>query len=106
MTEFVEFLIWMGIGTSGGLVIAVIFYLIGRHLHTRDDRKEAKKGGTYPAGESAHPLGACSPNLVEGAFGELRPYAVLRSSPDRQGVKLLLQGSRLLSPRRMECLAD
>jgi hypothetical protein len=44
MTEFVEFLIWMGIGTSGGLVIAVIFYLITRYLNARDDRKEAKTG--------------------------------------------------------------
>jgi hypothetical protein len=45
MAEFVEFLIWLGIGTSGGLVIAVIFYLIVRYLNTRDERKEAKKGG-------------------------------------------------------------
>jgi hypothetical protein len=50
MTEFVESLIWMGIGTSGGLVIAVIFYLISRHLNTRDDRKEAKKGGHLSGG--------------------------------------------------------
>jgi hypothetical protein len=35
----------MGIGTSGGLVIAVIFYLITRYLNARDDRKEAKTGG-------------------------------------------------------------
>jgi hypothetical protein len=45
MTEFVESLAWLGIGTSGGLVFAVIFYLIARYLDTRDDRKEAKKGG-------------------------------------------------------------
>ena len=45
MAEFVGFLIWLGIGTSGGLVIAVIFYLIARYLNTRDERKEAKKGG-------------------------------------------------------------
>ena len=43
MTEFVESLIWMGIGASGGLVIAVIFYLIARYLNARDDRKEAKR---------------------------------------------------------------
>ena len=45
MTGFVEPLTWLGIGTSGGLVFAVIFYLIARYLDTRDDRKEAKKGG-------------------------------------------------------------
>jgi hypothetical protein len=45
MTGFVEALIWLGIGTSGGLVFAVIFFLIARYLNTSDDRKEAKKGG-------------------------------------------------------------
>ncbi len=45
MAEFVEFLIWLGIGTSGGLIFAVIFYLIARYLNARDARKEAKKGG-------------------------------------------------------------
>ncbi len=65
MTEFVEGLIWLGIGTSGGLVFAVIFYLIARYLNTRDDRKEAKRAGTTPAGESAHPLEAYSPNVGE-----------------------------------------
>ena len=45
MTEFVEFLIWMGIGTSGGLVIALVFYLVARFLNARDDKKEAKRGG-------------------------------------------------------------
>ena len=44
MKEFIEFLIWLGIGTSGGLIIAVIFYLIARYLNARDDRKEAKTG--------------------------------------------------------------
>ena len=71
MAKFVEALIWLGIGTSGGLVFAVIFYLIARYLNTRDDRKEAKKAGTTPAGKSAHPLGAYSPECVEGVFSEV-----------------------------------
>jgi hypothetical protein len=50
MTEFLEFLIWLGIGTSGGLIIAVIFYLIARYLNARDDRKEAKTGGHSSGG--------------------------------------------------------
>ena len=50
MAEFVEGLIWLGIGTSGGLVFAVIFYLIARYLNARDDRKEAKKDGHYSGG--------------------------------------------------------
>ena len=50
MAEFVEGLIWLGIGTGGGLVFAVIFYLIARYLNTRDDRKEAKKGRHYSGG--------------------------------------------------------
>ena len=50
MTEFVESLAWLGIGTSGGLVFAVIFYLIARYLNTRDDRKGAKKGGHQSGG--------------------------------------------------------
>jgi hypothetical protein len=50
MTEFLEFLIWMGIGTSGGSVIAGIFCLVARYLHARDDRKEAKTGG-HSSGE-------------------------------------------------------
>ena len=50
MAEFVDALIWLGIGTGGGLVSAVIFYLIARYLNTRDDRKEAKKGGHYSGG--------------------------------------------------------
>jgi hypothetical protein len=45
MTGFVESLMWLTIGTSGGLVFAAIFYLITRYLNTRDDRKGAKKGG-------------------------------------------------------------
>jgi len=50
MAEFVEALIWMGIGTSGGLVFAVIFYLIARYLNARDNRKKAKRGGHYSGG--------------------------------------------------------
>ena len=46
MAEFVEALIWLCIGMSGGLVFAVIFYLIARYLNTRD----AKKGGHYSGG--------------------------------------------------------
>jgi hypothetical protein len=48
MTEFLEFLIWLSIGTSGGLVIAIIFYLIARYLNARDDGKDAKTGGPSP----------------------------------------------------------
>jgi hypothetical protein len=36
MAEFVGSLIWLGIGTSGGLVFAVVFYLIARYLNTRE----------------------------------------------------------------------
>ena len=50
MAGFVESLMWLGIGTSGGLVFALVFYLIARYLNTRDDRKEAKKGGHYSGG--------------------------------------------------------
>jgi hypothetical protein len=50
MTEFLEFLIWLSIGTSGGLVIAVIFYLIARYLNARGDGKEAKMGGHSSGG--------------------------------------------------------
>ncbi len=44
MTEILEFLIWMGIGTGGGLVIAGIFFVIARYLNAKDDGKEAKTG--------------------------------------------------------------
>jgi hypothetical protein len=79
MTGFVEPLIWLGVGTIWGLVFAAIFYLIARYLDTRDARKGAKKGGTNPAGKSAHPLGAYSPECVEEVFCELRVEGVLRS---------------------------
>ena len=49
MTGFVESLMWLTIGTSGGLVFAAIFYLIARYLNARDARKGAKKGG-HPSG--------------------------------------------------------
>lgn len=34
----------MGIGTGGGLVIAVIFFVIARYLNAKDAGKEAKPG--------------------------------------------------------------
>jgi hypothetical protein len=50
MTGILEFLIWMGIGTGGGLVIAVIFFIIARYLNARDHGKKAKTGGRSSGG--------------------------------------------------------